>query len=175
MCAYTHGGWAHRQQVSTAFLTQKNFHKFFLCSWWSSKLGSLDLESNTLPTEPPHHPYFFSLKRSLGLRWFLCVWYFEYHTVPMECFPWEIWVAFHRKSMLQTESHPAVEFHINLPVTKHFPTAPCSLTCASLKHMWPQQFRPDTQLIILRLRRGRKPRRLLKEPGFISATSCSQG
>ena len=26
--AYTHGGWAHRQRVSTTFLTQKNSHIF---------------------------------------------------------------------------------------------------------------------------------------------------
>ena len=28
-CVYTHRGWAHRQQVSTTFLTQKNSHKLF--------------------------------------------------------------------------------------------------------------------------------------------------
>ena len=26
-------GWAHRQRVSTTFLTRKNSHQLFLCSW----------------------------------------------------------------------------------------------------------------------------------------------
>ena len=37
------------------FLTWKNSGFFFLCSWRGSNLGSLDLESNALPIEPPHH------------------------------------------------------------------------------------------------------------------------
>ena len=41
----THRGWAHRQRVSTTFLTQENSQKRFLCSWWCSNLGPLDLES----------------------------------------------------------------------------------------------------------------------------------
>ena len=32
----THGGWAHRQRVSTTFVPQKNSHTFFLCSWRGS-------------------------------------------------------------------------------------------------------------------------------------------
>ena len=32
MRAYTHRGWAHRQWVSTTFLTRKNGHTFFLCA-----------------------------------------------------------------------------------------------------------------------------------------------
>ena len=51
--AYTHGGWAHRQQVSTTFLTRK---KFFLCSWRDSNPWPLDLQSNALTTEPTRHP-----------------------------------------------------------------------------------------------------------------------
>ena len=59
VCMYTHGGWAHRQWVSTTFLTRKKSHKFFLCSWRGSNLGSwnpLDLEAVALPIEPPCHP-----------------------------------------------------------------------------------------------------------------------
>ena len=54
---YTHKGWAHWKRDSTTFLTKKNPHKLFLCSWrrWGSNLGSLGLESDALPTEPPHH------------------------------------------------------------------------------------------------------------------------
>ena len=39
--AYSHRGWAHRQQASTTFLTWKNSDKFFLCSWrdWTSGLS----------------------------------------------------------------------------------------------------------------------------------------
>ena len=57
MCVHT-GSWAHRQRVSTTLLTWKNSHKLFLCSWHrrGSNLGSLDLESDALPTEPPRHP-----------------------------------------------------------------------------------------------------------------------
>ena len=51
-----HGASAHRQRVSTTFLTQKNSHKFVLWSWWGSNLGSLRLESDALPTEPPITP-----------------------------------------------------------------------------------------------------------------------
>ena len=42
-CGYTHGGWAHRQRVSTTFLTRKISHTFWLCSWRRrvSNLGSL--------------------------------------------------------------------------------------------------------------------------------------
>ena len=46
--AHTHGGWAHWQRVSTTFMTRKNSHKFFLCSWRDSNLGPLDLESDAL-------------------------------------------------------------------------------------------------------------------------------
>ena len=58
MRAYTHGVWAHRQRVSTTFLTRKYAHKCFLCSWRGRGLnsGSLDLEFNALPIEPPRPP-----------------------------------------------------------------------------------------------------------------------
>ena len=50
----THRGLAHRQRVST-FLTNKKTHNFFLCSWRrrGSNPGSVNLESDALPTEPP--------------------------------------------------------------------------------------------------------------------------
>ena len=56
-CIHT-WGWAHRQRVSTTFLTRKN-SQLFLCSWRGrdSNLESLDLESDALPTEPPRHFY----------------------------------------------------------------------------------------------------------------------
>ena len=60
---YTHGSWAHRQRVSTTFLTQKT-HNFFLCFWRGSNLGHgihwmLDSKSATLyqlshPVSPHH-------------------------------------------------------------------------------------------------------------------------
>ena len=38
--SYTHGGWAHRQQGSTTFLTLKNSLRFFfLCPWQDSNSG----------------------------------------------------------------------------------------------------------------------------------------
>ena len=55
MHAYIHGGWAHRQRVSTTFWTRKN-SKFFLCPWGDSNPRPLDLQSNTLTTEPTRHP-----------------------------------------------------------------------------------------------------------------------
>ena len=41
--AFTHGGWAHRQRVSTTYLTQKNFHTFVLCKKGSPLSLSLSL------------------------------------------------------------------------------------------------------------------------------------
>ena len=51
-------GVGHTNRVSTTFLTWKNYHKYFWCSWrrWGSNLRSLDLESDALPTEPPRFP-----------------------------------------------------------------------------------------------------------------------
>ena len=60
MRVYTNWGWAHRQRVSTTCLTRgkKTSHTVFLCSWRrrGSNLGSLDLEFDALPTEPPRLP-----------------------------------------------------------------------------------------------------------------------
>ena len=57
LCMRTHTGVGHSQQkVSTTFWLRKT-HKFCLCSWRGSNLGSVDLESDTLPTEPPRHPW----------------------------------------------------------------------------------------------------------------------
>ena len=60
MCVYTrtHGGWAHRQWVSTTFFTCKS-SQFFLVRLMGFKLMSLmswNLDSDVLPIEPPHHP-----------------------------------------------------------------------------------------------------------------------
>ena len=53
--AYTHWGWAHRQRVSTTLWLGKT-HKCRVCSWRGWNLGSLDLESDALPIEPPSQP-----------------------------------------------------------------------------------------------------------------------
>ena len=37
----------------TTFLTWKNCHNFFVCSWRDSNLCPLDLESDALPIQPP--------------------------------------------------------------------------------------------------------------------------
>ena len=49
MRACTQGGWAHRQRVSTTFLTQS----FSCFPDGGLNLISLDLESDALPTDPP--------------------------------------------------------------------------------------------------------------------------
>ena len=54
---YTHGGWAHRQRVSTTFSTRKN--AFFSCAPDTGGVRTgvvFHLESTALPTEPPRHP-----------------------------------------------------------------------------------------------------------------------
>ena len=55
MCARTHGGWAHRQRVSTTYFWLGRIQKE-MYSWRDSYLSPLDLESDTLPIEPPSHP-----------------------------------------------------------------------------------------------------------------------
>ena len=58
--AYTHGGWVHRQRVSTTFLTWKNSQ---ICSCAPDGIRTsvlkLDLEADALPlpTEPPRRPH----------------------------------------------------------------------------------------------------------------------
>ena len=42
--------------LSTTFLTQIFFFFKLSCSWWGSNLGSLDVESDALPVEPPRSP-----------------------------------------------------------------------------------------------------------------------
>ena len=54
--------WSHRLRVSITFLTRKNSHNFFLCSWRGSNLWSLDLESDILPTEPSRHSALFAYR-----------------------------------------------------------------------------------------------------------------
>ena len=58
-------GWAHRQRVSTTFLTLKISHNFFLCSGRRSNLGSLNSESEALPTDPPRHFEFINPVREI--------------------------------------------------------------------------------------------------------------
>ena len=57
-CAYTWGFGAHWHcdSESAQHFWPKKYLNLLLCSWWGSNLGSPDLESDTLPTEPPHHP-----------------------------------------------------------------------------------------------------------------------
>ena len=56
MRVYTHGGWEHRQRISTTFLTRKNSQirkKTNSCSPDGIRtFVLLDLESDALPTEP---------------------------------------------------------------------------------------------------------------------------
>ena len=68
--ACTHGGWAHRQRVSTIFLTRKNSQMFhvLLTGFKPSSFGS---ESNALPIE---------LVILLRLPWF-CLHYYYYYSV----------------------------------------------------------------------------------------------
>ena len=54
-CVYTRRLGTLTKRVSTTFLTRKKTLNFFKCSWRGSNLGSLNLESHTLPTEPPRH------------------------------------------------------------------------------------------------------------------------
>ena len=60
LCVPIHSGVEHTDKESAHtgvyILTRKNYHKFFLCSWWGSYLGSLDLESDALPVSHPRHP-----------------------------------------------------------------------------------------------------------------------
>ena len=54
MHAYIHGGWAHRQRVSTIFLTRKNSHNcylFFIVLLMGFQTSGLRISS---PVEPPH-------------------------------------------------------------------------------------------------------------------------
>ena len=57
MRAYTHEGLV--TPTSQHILTLKNSHKFFLCSGQGLNIWPLDLESDALPIEPPHHPFSF--------------------------------------------------------------------------------------------------------------------
>ena len=63
MIRLTNGAWAHRQQGSTSFLTQKKIANFSCApdgvrtSGHGIRIWSLDLESdNALPIEPLCHP-----------------------------------------------------------------------------------------------------------------------
>ena len=56
-CVYTQGWGTPTSQHN--ILTQKNSHRFFLCSGWDLNLWSwnpLDFEANALPTESPRPP-----------------------------------------------------------------------------------------------------------------------
>ena len=67
MRVYTHGGLGTPTASQHNILdSEKTFTNVFLCSWRGSNLGSLDLESDALPTEPPRHPgCLFSITGSL--------------------------------------------------------------------------------------------------------------
>ena len=56
---YIHGGCMGTctdSESTQHLLTRKNSHNFSLCSCRGWNVGSLDLESDALPTEPSHHP-----------------------------------------------------------------------------------------------------------------------
>ena len=61
-CVRDHSyAWAYTQGLGTPTASQRNIfdsekHIFFLCSLRGSNLGSLVLESDAVPTEPPCHP-----------------------------------------------------------------------------------------------------------------------
>ena len=50
-----HTGAEHTDSESAQHFWLRKTHNFFLCSWWGSNLGSLDLESDAPPIEPLHH------------------------------------------------------------------------------------------------------------------------
>ena len=57
MCIQTRVGHTDRKSAKHFWLRKP--HKFFLCSWQGSNLGSwnpLDPEADALPIEPPRHP-----------------------------------------------------------------------------------------------------------------------
>ena len=57
LCVHIHTrGWAHRHLTSQLNIFNSEKLTFFLRSWRDSNLGSLDLESDALPVEPPRHP-----------------------------------------------------------------------------------------------------------------------
>ena len=53
LCVRIHTGVEHTDESAQHFSPKKT-HKFFLCTWRGSNQGSLDLESGTVPIEPPH-------------------------------------------------------------------------------------------------------------------------
>ena len=70
MCVCTHRGWAHRERVSTTFLTRKNSQILLvlLTGFEPRSFGPLDFESDALPVEPPsHHRHIFHLNLSCHL------------------------------------------------------------------------------------------------------------
>ena len=54
LCVRTHTGVGHTNNELALGKTDN----FFLCSWWRWNLGSLDFESDAVPIEPPHHPFY---------------------------------------------------------------------------------------------------------------------
>ena len=57
LCVRIHTGVGHTDSESAQHFWLGRTHKFFLCSWRMQglNLGSLDIESDALHTEPPHH------------------------------------------------------------------------------------------------------------------------
>ena len=95
-CVYTHRGWTNWQRVST-FLTLKNSHKLFLCSWLCSNSGhiihwilSLTLYQS-IPVEPPHNALYWNVLYCIVLycivlrsRWALS----SLTVVQLPAWPW---------------------------------------------------------------------------------------
>ena len=81
MRAYTHGGCAHRQRVSTAFLTRKKL----LCFLRDSNPRHLDLQSNALTTEPTRHPFFFQYIITFICLSFFCTNPISVFHILLEC------------------------------------------------------------------------------------------
>ena len=55
LCVYTYGGWAHRQRVSTTFLSQKKLDTCFFLLLTGFEPRVLDLGSDAVPVEPCRH------------------------------------------------------------------------------------------------------------------------
>ena len=68
-CVYTRGLGTATTSQHNVFDSKQLFFLFkLLCSWRGSNLGSLDLESDATPIEPPRHP---KMGKSIVLNLFL--------------------------------------------------------------------------------------------------------
>ena len=57
LCVCIHTGVGHTDSESAQHFWLGKTHNFFLCSWWDLNLRPLNLVSDALLVNPPHHPY----------------------------------------------------------------------------------------------------------------------